>query len=91
MVKNPPAMQETQVRSLGQKDPIEKGMTTHSSILAWRIPQTEEPGRFQSMGLQRVHGVALSYPIISTESGNISALFALDQASSMVSGIAGVL
>ena len=91
MVKNPPAMQETQVRSLGQKDPVEKGMTTHSSILAWRIPQTEEPGRFQSMGLQRVHGVALSYPIISTESGNISALFALDQASSMVSGIAGVL
>ena len=91
MVKNPPAMQETQVRSLGQKDPIEKGMTTHSSILAWRIPQTEEPGRFQSMGLQRVHGVALSYPIISTEPGNISALFALDQASSMVSGIAGVL
>ena len=92
MVKNPPAMQETQVRSLGQKDPIEKGMTTHSrEWVIWRIPQTEEPGRFQSMGLQRVHGVALSYPIISTESGNISALFALDQASSMVSGIAGVL
>ena len=53
MVKNPPAMQETQVRSLGQKDPIEKGMTTHSSILAWRIPQTEGPGGLQSMGVSK--------------------------------------
>ena len=44
MAKNPPAMQETQARSLGQEDPVEKGMATHSSILAWRIPQTEEPG-----------------------------------------------
>ena len=43
-VKNPPAMQETQVRSLGQEDPLEKGMATHSSILAWRIPLAEEPG-----------------------------------------------
>ena len=54
MVKNLPAMQETQVRSLGQEDSLEKGMATHSSILAWRIPWTEEPGRLQSMGLQRV-------------------------------------
>ena len=54
MVKNPPAKQETQVRSLGQEDPLEKGMATHSSILAWEIPQTEEPGRLQSMVLQRV-------------------------------------
>ena len=45
MVKNPPAMQETQVRSLGQEDPLDKGMATQSSILAWRIPWTEEPGR----------------------------------------------
>ena len=45
MVKNPPAMQETQVPSLGQEDPLEKGMATHSSILAWGIPWTEEPGR----------------------------------------------
>ena len=52
--KNLPAMQETQVWSLGQKTPLEKGMTTHSSILAWRIPWTEEPGGLQSMGLQRV-------------------------------------
>ena len=57
MVKNLPAMQETQVRSLGQEDPLEKEMATHSSILAWKIPWTEEPGRLQSMGSQRVgHG-----------------------------------
>ena len=49
-----PAMQETRVRSLGREDPLEKEMATHSSILAWRIPQMEEPGRLQSMGLQRV-------------------------------------
>ena len=54
MVKNPPAMQETQVRSLGQEDPLEKGMATHSSILAWRIPLTEEPGGLQPMESQRV-------------------------------------
>ena len=54
MVKNPPAMQETRVRSLGQEDPLEKGMATNSSILAWRIPWTEETGRLLSMGLQRV-------------------------------------
>ena len=53
MVKNTPAIQETWVRSLGRKDPPEKGMATHSSILAWRIPWTEEPGRLESMGLQR--------------------------------------
>ena len=53
MVKNPPAMQETRVWSLCQENPLEKGMTTHSSILAWRIPWTEELGRLQSMGLQR--------------------------------------
>ena len=54
MVKNLPAMQETQVGSLGQEDPLEKVMATHSSILAWRAPWTEEPGRLQSMGSQRV-------------------------------------
>ena len=54
MVKNPPAMQETRVRSLGPEDPLEKGMVTHSSILAWEIPWTEEPGGLQSMGLRRV-------------------------------------
>ena len=53
-VKNLPAIQETWVQSLGQEDLLEKEMATHSSILAWRIPWTEEPGRLQSMGLQRV-------------------------------------
>ena len=54
MVKNPPIMQEMQVLSLGQGDPLEKGMAIHSSILAWRIPRSEEPGGLQSMGSQRV-------------------------------------
>ena len=54
MIKTLPAMWETQVRFLGLEDPLEKGMATHSSILAWRIPWTEEPGGLQSMGLQRV-------------------------------------
>ena len=54
MVKNLPAMQETWVQSLGQKDPLEKGMATHSSVLAWRITWTEESVRLQSMGSQRV-------------------------------------
>ena len=53
-VKSLPEMQETQVRSLGWEDPLEKGMATHSSILAWRIPWTEGTGRLQSMGSQRV-------------------------------------
>ena len=53
-VKNPPAMQETWVQSLGQEDPLEEGMATHSSILAWRIPWTEEPGEPQSMRSPRV-------------------------------------
>ena len=52
--KNSPAMQEIQVRSLGQEDPLEKVLATHSSILAWTIPWTEEPGGLQSMGSQRV-------------------------------------
>ena len=54
MVMNLPAMQETWVRTLGQEDPLEKEMATHSSILAWRIPWTAEPGGLQSMGSQRV-------------------------------------
>ena len=53
-LKRLPAMRETLVQSLGQEDPLEKEMATHSSILAWRIPWMEEPGRLQSMGLQRV-------------------------------------
>ena len=54
LVKNPPVMLETWVRSLGWEDPLEKGKATHSSILAWRIPWTEEPGVLQSLGLQGV-------------------------------------
>ena len=53
MVKRLPAMQETLVRSLGQEDALEKETATHSSILAWKIPWTEEPGKLQSMGSQR--------------------------------------
>ena len=54
MVERLPSMQETWVQSLGWEDPLEKEMATHSSTLAWRIPWMEEPGRLQSMGLQRV-------------------------------------
>ena len=53
MVKNLPATQKTRIRTLGCEDPLEKGMAIHSSIVAWRIPWTEEPGRLQSMGSQR--------------------------------------
>ena len=54
MVKCLPAMREARVRSLGWEDPLEKEMATHSTTLAWKIPWTEEPGRLQSMGFQRV-------------------------------------
>ena len=54
MVKHLPAMPDTRVQSLGWENPLEKEMATHSSILAWEIPWTEEPGGLQSMGLQRV-------------------------------------
>ena len=53
-IKNLPAMQETRIQFLGQEDPLEKEMATHSCILAWRIPWTEEPGGLQSMGSQKV-------------------------------------
>ena len=63
MVKNLPAMQETWIRFLGQEDPLEKGMTTHSTIIAWRISWTEEPGRLKSMGSQRIqHDPATNLP-----------------------------
>ena len=61
-VKNLPAVQETWVRSLGQEDPLEKRMATLSSILAWRIPWTEEPGRLQFMGSQRVGHDLATHP-----------------------------
>ena len=67
MVKNPPAVQETRVASLGGEDPLEEEMTTYSSILAWRIPWTDGPGRLQSMGSQRgryssAHPHVLTHP-----------------------------
>ena len=61
MIKNLPAMQETWVRSLGWEDLLEKGMATHSSILAWRIPWTEEPGGLESMELQRVRHIHVTF------------------------------
>ena len=64
MVKRLPTMQETWVQSLGQEDVLEKKMVTYSSILAWKIPWTEEPGKLQSMGSQRVgHGGATSFSL----------------------------
>ena len=63
LVKNPPVMQETRVRSLGGEDHLEKEMATHSSILAWKTPWTEKPGRLQSMGSPRVrHDLATEPP-----------------------------
>ena len=62
VVKNPPAKQEMQVQSLGWEDPLEKELATHSSILALEIPQTEEPGMLQSMGLQRVRRDLVTIP-----------------------------
>ena len=58
MVKNPPTMQETWIRSLGWEDPLEEGMATHFNILAWRIPWTKEPGGLQSTGLQSRTGLS---------------------------------
>ena len=78
MVKCLPAMQETQVRSLGWEEPLEKEMATHSSILAWKIPWTEEPGGQQSMGSQRVGPEPLStssqHTVPALGSGNLRVL-----------------
>ena len=60
VVKNLPAMQETRVRSLSQEDPLEKGMVTHSSILAWRIPWTEEPGGYTSWGHEELDAIEVT-------------------------------
>ena len=71
MVKNPAAMRETWVQSLGWKDPLEKGKATHSSILVWRIPWTEEPGGLQSMGSQRLgHGWATKHSTYTDHMSN---------------------
>ena len=74
-LKHVPPMQETWVRSLGQEDPLEKEMVTHSSILAWRIPWMEEPGRLQSMGSQRVrHDWVTSLRSVETEPCTVAAV-----------------
>ena len=78
MVKDPSSMQETWVRSLGREDPLEKELATHSSTLAWKIPQMEEPGKLQSMGLQRVgHNLETKPPRIffthSSANGQLAA------------------
>ena len=73
-VKRLPAMWETWVRALGQEDPLEKEMATHSSTPAWKIPWTEEPGRLQSVGLQRVGhncGTSLSFPLRQKPPGGL--------------------
>ena len=70
-VKNAPAMQETWVLFLGQEDPLKKGMATHYSILAWRIPWSEEPGGLQSMGWQRVGHNWVTNPSTALHIGNI--------------------
>ena len=70
MVKNPPAKQETKVRFLGQEDPLEKEMATHSSILAWEIPWTEELGGLQFMGWQRVR-----YDLVTKQQQTTAAIF----------------
>ena len=71
LIKNLPAIQETWVPSLGWEDPLEKGTATHSSILAWRIPWTKEPGRLQSVGSQRVgdHGATFTFALEFIEGG----------------------
>ena len=61
-VKSPPAVRDTQVQSLGSEDPLEKEMATHSSILAWKIPWTEEPGGLQSTGSRVEHNLATKPP-----------------------------
>ena len=76
MVKNSPAMQETQIQSLGQEDTLEEGMATHCSIPAWRIPWTEEPGGLQSMGLDMTERLRLSlyFPIRSYHRQSIESI-----------------
>ena len=69
MVKNLPAMQETWVWSLSQEDPLEKEMATHSSILAWEIPRTKEPGELQPIGLQRVEHDGVTNTLCTAEVG----------------------
>ena len=84
MVRNLPAVRETRVQSLGQEDPLEKEMATHSSTLAWKIPWTEEPGRLKSMGSQRVgHDWATLFFFFLNGEGLLSILIFVSQIESM--------
>ena len=80
-----PAMQETRIQCLSQEDPLEKEMATHSSIVAWRIPWAEEPGRLQSIGLQRVGHEGLSAELLQSNSAK-HMLFLHPHALSQVQG-----
>ena len=85
LIRNPPAMQETQVWSLGQEDPLEKEMATHSSILAWEIPATEEPGGLQSRRLQRVrHDWGPEH--MTVEGSNTNALHLMEEKAKALRG-----
>ena len=75
MVKNPPASARTRVRSLGREDPLEKEMASHSSVLAWRIPWTEEPGGLQSTGSQRVGHARATSPSPSPVPSEVTKTF----------------
>ena len=79
MVKNLPAMWETKVQSLGQEDTLEKGKATHSSILIWRIPWTEKPGKLQSMGFQRVGRKWVTNFFLMTNMTNLSSVQSLSR------------
>ena len=79
MVKNLPAMWETRVQSLGQEDPLEKGKAIHSSILIWRIPWTEKPGKLQSMGFQRVGQKWVTNFFLMTNMTNLSSVQSLSR------------
>ena len=93
MLKNSPAIQETQVQSLGQEDLLEKGMATHSNILTWRFPWTEEPGGLQSMESQKIrhnwvtNTFAHNILKISTKSKHFLLIFSLEDLSIDVSGV----
>ena len=83
-LKNPPPMQEMQVQSLDQEDPLEKKTATHSSILAWRIPSTENSGRLQSMGSQRVgHALATKHTHTHTHTHVLATLHGMCNLSSL--------
>ena len=87
LVKNPPAMQETQVQSLGGEDPLEKEMAAHSSILAWKIPWAEKPARLQSMGSPRVRHDLVTKQIVAQSCSTLWDLLGCSPPGSSVHGI----